>query len=518
MLLPQSVTAQSDEMSLNVLAGVQLEPFVDPLPLPRLLQPTSAKSASQSYRVTLSEFRQQLHRDLPPTVVWGFEGTTPGPTILAQRGSPVTIDWVNRLPARHRLLVDHTLDGAGKDVPEVRTTIHLHGGHVAADSDGYPEDWITPGNQQRTYYPNQQSAATLWYHDHAMGITRLNAMMGLAGLYLLRDPEEEQLGLPSDKFEIPLILQDRTLDARGQIAYPVGPDPDAPWVPEFFGTHVLVNGRVWPYLDVEPRPYRFRILNASNSRIFQMALTPEQPFIQIGSEGGLLRGPVSRNELFIAPGERLDVVVDFRGREGRRIMLVNYGRAPYPSGGAPVPGPVIQFRVRRPLTHTVDARELPGTLAPVPRLEEGSAARTRRLTLMEVMGADKRLHRTLLNGQRFMDPITEDPQKGAIEIWEFVNTTADAHPIHLHAVHFQLLDRRPFDVRRQRRTSEVVFTGNPIPAAPEEQGWKDTILCPPEQVTRIITPFSGEPGRFVWHCHMLEHEDNEMMRPYLLRP
>ena len=517
MLLARCATGQSDEMLPNVLAGVRLEPFVDLLPVPRVLEPIATKSGARSYKVTMSEFRQKLHRDLPPTVVWGFEGTTPGPTIAAERGRPVTIDWVNRLPLRHRLLVDHGLEGAGKNVPEVRTTIHLHGGHVASSSDGYPEDWVTPGQQQRTFYPNRQVAAMLWYHDHAMGITRLNAMMGLVGLYILRDPEEDKLGLPSGQFEVPLVLQDRVLDRRGQIAYPVGPVPDSPWVPEFFGTQVLVNGRVSPYLDVEPRAYRFRMLNASNSRVFQMALVPEQPFIQIGTDGGLLREPAPRSELLIVPGERLDFIVDFRGREGRWMMLVNYGRAPYPSGGGPVPGIVLQFRVRRPLTEFTDGRDLPRMLTTVPRLEERAAVKTRRLKLVEEMGADGRLHRTLLNGQRFMDPVTEDPVNGSIEIWEFLNTTVDAHPIHLHAVHFQVLDRRPFDVRRHEETSEVVFSGGAIQAPPEEGGWKDTVLCPPGQLTRIITPFSGEPGRYVWHCHMLEHEDNEMMRPFLLR-
>jgi spore coat protein A len=129
----------------------------------------------------MSEFRQKVHRDLPPTIVWGFEGTTPGPLISAQRGRGVAIDWLNRLPQKHRLVIDHTLDGAGADVPEVRTTIHLHGGHVSAANDGYPDDWITPGKQQRTVYPNRQLGATLWYHDHSMGVTRLNAMMGLPG-------------------------------------------------------------------------------------------------------------------------------------------------------------------------------------------------------------------------------------------------------------------------------------------------------------------------------------------------
>jgi spore coat protein A, manganese oxidase len=511
------IAAQSDENTSNMLAGVWLEPFVDPLPVPRVLVPATRNGGVEHYRIEISEFRQKLHRDLPPTIVWGFEGAMPGPTIAAERGRMVEVEWVNKLPARHRLTIDHGLCGAGKNVPEVRTAIHLHGGHVAAASDGYPDDWVTPGNSQKTIYPNRQPGATLWYHDHAMGITRLNAMMGLAGFYILNDPEERRLGLPSGPYDVPLILQDRTLDSRGQINYPTGPKIETPWVPEFFGTHLLVNGRVWPYFAVEPRPYRFRLLNASNSRVYQLSLLSQQPLLQIASDGGLLAEPASRDSLLLMPGERADVIIDFRGREGRHLMLANDAPAPYPSGGTPGARLVIRFRCRPPWTPTAMNWDLPARLADVPRLREDAAVKTRRHLLVEKMSANGTLHETLLNGMKFNDPITEDPRKGTVEIWEMVNTTMDAHPIHLHAVHFQLLDRCRFDVKRHLRTSEVVLTGTPFPPSAGESGLKDTILCPPGQVTRIITPFQGEPGRFVWHCHMLEHEDKEMMRPYLLK-
>lgn len=516
-LLPSHLSAQSDEAGPNTLSGVWLEPFVDPLPVPRILAPQVDSVESQRYAIGMSEFQQKVHRDLPPTTFWGYEGSMPGPTIAVRRGSTVHVEWRNQLPPRHRLAVDHSLSGAGTDVPEVRAVVHLHGGHVAPDSDGYPDDWVTPGAAQKTLYPNLQPAATLFYHDHAMGITRLNNMMGLAGFYLIRDPGEDQLRLPSGPYDIPLAIQDRTLDARGQLAYPVGPAADAPWVPEFFGTHVLVNGRVWPFLNVEPRRYRFRLLNASNSRVYELSLVPEQPFVQIGCDGGLLAQPVTLNRLLLAPAERADVIVDFRGREGHRLTVMNHAPAPYPSGGTLSPRFLMQFRVRRPAKAVADTSEIPTRLADLPILRENTAVKTRRHTLREYMTADARLHRVLLNGMRFSDPITEDPLNGSTEIWEFVNPTIDAHPIHLHAIHFQLLDRRRFDVRRHERNSEVVYTREAIPAAPQESGWKDTILCPPGQVTRVIIPFKGTPGKFVWHCHMLEHEDNEMMRPYLLR-
>jgi len=516
-LFEHGLLAQSDDVTPNTLVGVRLAPFVDPLFLLPTVAPQSPLPGSEYYKVTLSEFRQKLHRDLPASVVWGFNGTAPGPIIAARKDQAVTIDWHNQLPHKHRLMVDHTLDGAGPDAPDVRSTIHLHGGHVSAASDGYPEDWIIPGQTQRTIYPNRQPGAMLWYHDHAMGITRLNAMMGLAGIYLLHDPEEESIGLPSGNYDVPLVLQDRILDARGQIVYPISDNPNAPSIPEFFGTHILVNGLVSPYFEVEPRLYRFRLLNASNARVFQLSLLPGQQIVQIGTDGGLLPEPVTRSELLIAPGERLNMVIDFRGREGRRIMLVNHGPAPYPSGGAPVPGLVMQFRVNRPLRENIDNSRIPEVLAHIPRLQESEAARTRTHRLVEVMASNGQPHRVLLNGKRFMDPATEDPLSGSVEIWEIVNSTKDAHPIHLHTVHFQLLDRHRFDTRREQQTSEVVLVGKPISAPPEELGWKDTILCPPGQVTRIIIPFTGEPGRYVWHCHTLEHEDNEMMRPLLIR-
>lgn len=512
-----NLRSQSDEGGANNLSGVWLEPFVDPLPVPKVLRPRSVSGGRVHYALTMSEFRQKVHRDLPASILWGFEGATPGPTIAAQRDRPIEVHWINKLPDRHRLTIDHTLGGAAKDEPEVRTSIHLHGGHVAANSDGYPDDWVAPGDRQLTYYPNGQPAATLWYHDHAMGITRLNAMMGLAGFYLLYDPAEKALGLPAGAYDIPLLLQDRLFDARGQLIYPTGPDLAAPWIPEFFGTHALVNGKIWPYLQVEPRPYRFRLLNGSNSRIFRLTTLPQQAFIQIASDGGLLPEVVQREDILLAPGERVDVVLDFTAYKGHRLNLINDAPAPYPSGNIPGPRLILQFRVGHRTAATQQTVVASG-LASAVKPHEKEATKTRRHTLREVMAIGSKRHSVLLNGQRFDDPVTEDPKNNSIEIWEFVNLTMDSHPIHLHAVHFQLLDRTPFDAREYLNAEKLVLTGKPLPPAPGETGWKDTIICPPGQLTRIIIPFRGEPGRFVWHCHMLEHEDNEMMRPYILRP
>lgn len=508
--------AQSDEATSSTLVGGWLEPFVDPLPVPRVLQPRFKRSGVEHYQLVLGEFRQKLHRDLPPTIVWGFNGVSPGPTIEAKRDCSVVVDWVNRLPLRHRLLVDHSLDGAGTDVPEVRTTIHLHGGRNRQEDDGYPDTWITPGHQQTTHYRNHQPAATLWYHDHSMAITRLNAAMGLAGTYILRDPAEETLGLPSGAFDVPLVLQDRVLDARGQLVYAVGANQRSVWMPEFLGSHILVNGRVAPYFNVHPAAYRFRLVNASNARVFQLALDPGQEFVHIGTDNALLSDLVSAEELLLSPGERLDVLIDFRGRQGRRINLINFAPAPYPSGSGLVPPSVLQFRVGSAYEVTPPRNDYPSRLGSLPPLSTFRSTRTRQLTMVEAMSNGHESHRMLLNGARFMDPATEIAKRGTVETWELVNLTADAHPIHLHAVHFRILGRQRFDVRHNLLTSELKLIGNNISPAAEERGWKDTVLCPPGQVTRIVVPFDGEPGRFVWHCHILEHEDNEMMRPLII--
>ena len=222
---------------------VVLTPFVDPLPILPVAQST-----------TLSEvqFQRKVHRDLPPTTLWGFDDGTgpqsPGPTIVAQSGTPLDITWQNDLPATHVLGVDRCL--AADDVP--RSIIHLHGGHVPPASDGYPTDAVPPGGQTADHYPNKQGAATLWYHDHAMGITRLNVTMGLAGFYLIHDADETALDLPSGADDIPLILQDRTFGPDGQIRYP------ATWQPTVLGDKILVNGMVWPYLNVPRGKVRFR--------------------------------------------------------------------------------------------------------------------------------------------------------------------------------------------------------------------------------------------------------------------
>src|SRR5262245_24523868 len=272
--------------SPGITAADTLAKFVDPLPRLATMTPTSIVAGVPFYDVPMTAFTRKLHRDLPPTSLWGYRGAYPGPTFEARRGQPISVQWRNSLPTSHPLPIDTTIHGAEPDKPAVRTVVHLHGHKVLPASDGYPEAWFTrdfgqtgPFFEQRTYhYPNDQRATTLWYHDHALGITRLNVYMGLSGMYILRDSAEDGLNLPSGAFETPLIIQDRFIDPDGSLLYPVqtpgDPDPRVPpiWIPEFLGDTVLVNGKVWPFLDVEPRKYRFRILNSSNARFYNLTL------------------------------------------------------------------------------------------------------------------------------------------------------------------------------------------------------------------------------------------------------
>lgn len=517
-----------------------LPKFVDTLPTPPIAKSTETRPSPANptlqipcYNVVLAAFEAQVHRDMKPTTMWGYGGLFPGPTFDVPSGQEILVEWSNRLPQKHFLPIDHNLCGAAKDQPEVRAVVHLHGGRVPPDSDGYPEAWTVPGKSSLYCYPNQQEATALWYHDHAMGINRLNIYAGMAGMYLIRDAAESALNLPGGEFEIPLVLCDRMFDKDSQLYYPVSDDLNAPWTPEFFGDAYLVNGKLLPYLAVAPHKYRFRLLNSSNARFYRLALSSKQTFHVIGSDQGLLEASVELRKLTIAPGERIDLIVDFSSQAGEEIVVMDDFQ------------PVMQFRVasraisaaaaaNAPVTShpapsasavssapnlTADGpgdREfvLPGRLRPVQRIAESSAVKTRILSLDEIDDLVQNPVRMVLNGARWTDPVTENPVLGSTEIWTLVNPTDDVHPIHLHLVRFQILDRRRFQPYAFLMNRTLKFTGPAVPPDPIEAGWKDTVRADPGMVTRIIVRFDGYAGRYVWHCHILEHEDNEMMRPY----
>jgi spore coat protein A, manganese oxidase len=494
------------------LNASSLAQFVDPLPIPEIaksseLRPSPADPAVKLpyYRMPMRQFESKIHRDLKPTRQWGYGASSPGPTFETRSGQGLLVEWANELPVSHFLPIDHSIHGAEADKPEVRTVVHLHGAKTMADSDGYPENWFVPGKSAICHYPNRQDAAMLWYHDHALGINRLNVFAGLVGAFFVRDELEDALELPRGKYEIPLVLFDRMFDLESQLNYPVSGDPKKPWTPEVFGDAILVNGKLFPYLEVEPRKYRFRILNAANGRFFHLSLSNGQASYQIGTDQGLLPAPVRTERVGLAPGERADLIVDFSAAAGQNIVMNN-----------DVAFTVMQFRVSRAMSRGAgDGKGLPAVLRPVPKITESSAVKTRTLSLVEVDDPVQRPMTMLLNNTHWSMPVTENPVLDSTEIWELLNTTDDAHPIHLHLVRFQILDRRRFDVANYWMTAgKVRYTGEATPPEPGEAGWKDTVRADPGMVTRIIIRFEGFPGRYVWHCHLLEHEDNEMMRPF----
>jgi spore coat protein A, manganese oxidase len=489
-LTPRKMLADSSAL----LDIASLAKFVDPLPVPPKAKPSGAH-----YRVVMRAFEAKMHRDMKPTQLWGYDGICPGPTFDVRSGSAITVEWVNELPGRHFLPIDHSLHGAEPDQPQVRTAVHLHGAKVGPESDGYPENWRTPGQSATHFYPNGQEAATLFYHDHAMAITRLNTAAGLMGLYLIRDEFEDSLHLPTGPFEIPLVLFDRSFREDGQIYYPVSGKPDAPWVSEYYGGGILVNGKLFPYLEVRPQKYRFRMLNSSNGSFYVLTLDPERPFWQIGSDQGLLAEPAPLGPVILGPGERADLIVDFSGESSQEVYLRTSV------------GPILQFRVSG---NANKSAPLPAKLRPIERVSKNTAVKTRTLTLGDDQNRLGMSGMMLLNRSRWSDPVTEKPVLNSTEIWSFVNLTDDTHPIHLHLVRFQILDRRVFDVITYHLTGKVVYTEPARTPEPNEFGWKDTVRVDPATVTRIIAKFEGFAGRYVWHCHLLEHEDNEMMRPY----
>jgi spore coat protein A len=608
------------------------------------------------YTMDIGQFEDQLHPDLPnPTRLWGYgQGYASnraswtrhlGGIILARRGTPTQITFRNQLPDRHLLPVDRTLPGAEGVVN--RTAVHLHGGFTPWISDGGPNAWWDPrgnrgpsqvnvpgsrpkANEAEYYYPNQQSARLMIYHDHAMGTTRLNVQAGLISGYVVTDDYEDALVKtgnlpgPTDPRTVYLFFQDRVFlsnatlaaDAQwpvsgsraGDLWYPHvyeaerwevsgGTPPHPSVVPEFFGDTMLVNGLAYPYLEVEPRQYRLRLANACNARFLNPRLLyargaaapdssepdatrPGPAFVQIGNEGGFLPAPAMVNgpkqaRLLLAPAERADLIVDFRDvPPGSVLLLCNDAPGPYPGGGpeydidptVPGYGPdthtLLQIRVR-PLSGGANASvSLPVAFTPTdPFLVEqkpGVPTRapagvpTRYLTLNEgfdqygrliqYLGTNQPVNNDPKNpvyGRAYMDAPTEVVKAGTMEIWEIANLTMDTHPIHFHLVNVQLLSRQAFSNDSVSRGRNMRIAGMPMssyvspPVAPDdnELGWKETVRMNPGQVTRVLmrfdlpvvpftVPLSGTTGvighEYVWHCHILEHEEHDMMRPLIV--
>jgi spore coat protein A len=599
-----------------------------------------------------------MHPALPKaTTLWGYaEASTNnfkhlGPIIVAQRNVPVRLRMKNTLPPTHIIPVDTTIPGANQ--AQNRMAVHLHGGFVPWISDGGPFDWFAPdgthgasflNNQvleplapagvSNYFYPNQQSARLMWYHDHAFGITRVNAYAGLASGYLIRDYGMEQAaGLPIVELgghEAPLVFQDKIFvpsnislidptwkwGAPGDLWYAhvyehprwalggnggggaannlVLPDPSC--IPEFFGDTMLANGVVYPTVRVEPRRYRFRVLNACNARFLNINLYLQDASIdgitlnnkglatnaagpaitQIGSEGGFLPAPVTLNvpprpfnpatmtgNLLLAPAERADILIDFSALPvGTKLILYNDAPAPFPGGklyndyypGAPqspvVTQPGFGPDTRQLLQIVVVAATSPADgpltlsalkpeptpLAPAGVLTPPSGVPVRDLTLNEVFDAYGRLIQMLGTtaptplgfARAYTDLPTETPRAGTTEVWRIFNTTADTHPIHFHLVNVQVLSRQAFDVKSFKGVPN--FAGAARGPEPNEMGWKETVRMNPGECTTVIMKFDLPTGlpftvpvsprtggnEYVWHCHILEHEEHDMMRPLVV--
>jgi spore coat protein A, manganese oxidase len=437
-------------------------PFLHPLTIPPVLTPTSSTSTTDSYAITIKTGTAQM-RDGDPTPIVGFNGIVPGPTIIAERGRPIELTQTNAWTEN--------------------VTIHNHGHKVAADSDGHPVDYITPGSSKVYHYPNDQRAATYWYHDHTMDLTGEHVYYGLAGFYIIHDPAEDSLNLPSGEYDVPLLLQTKVLNQDNTLSTVDNNKPGP-------GENPVVNGVVTPYLDVSARKYRFRMLNGTSHRVLtayfevEGSTTPE-PFSVIGSDGGLLVAPVPLSSLPIAPGERYDVIFDFsKYAVGTRITLTDNGSMDSANN---LSVGMVQFVITATAT---DSSALPRVLSSITPYHPWDAAGTAQVQF----GFDGT--NWIINGQTY-DPARIDvtSKLNTVYIWELTNHSVFnvLHPFHKHLTQFQILD----------------INGQPPPAY--QSGWKDTIKVEDGGTTRIIFKNESYTGTYVFHCHKLDHEDEGMM-------
>ena len=530
--------------------GGRLAKYVEPLPLPGAGIVVATPSGTNRYSFTQRPISRQLHPQLPPTPLWAYDDGSGlagqagsfGMAVVARTGTPLIVDYTHALPATYPswLPVDTRLTPRGN---EVRLMTHLHGGFVAGDSDGNPAvtpEGFGPGQTQTVTYSNQpphMPASLLWFHDHGLGATRLNVFAGLAAAYIVRDAydtgdEPNPIGVPGGAYEIPLVIQDRQFNTDGTFRYPVSDIEGATWIGEYFGDVMLVNGKVWPYLDVEPRMYRLRFLNGCNARILNLDIAGPA-FWQIGAEGGLFDVPVAVKQLVLAPAERADVLVDFSRFAGGTLTLKNH-RPPRPvTSPAPPLEQVMQIHVGRTVTQT-GPTTIPSSIPGGRKADLSDPVVTRYITLNEIDPEEVEWYLDL-NGERFGDATPAETRVGTVEDWVYVNLTGDTHPMHTHLVTFQVIGRTPFDAEAYAEQYETetgvpggidptpFATGPMLPPAPEERGFKDTVKANPGYFTTVRAKFDlpdgvAAPQTYVHHCHIVEHEDNDMMLPFKVVP
>jgi FtsP/CotA-like multicopper oxidase with cupredoxin domain len=603
----------------GTMTGTPLDPLSIPKYVNELVIPPVYDLHAVEVKVDAAKMLQQIlpltredgsSTDFGPTTVFAYGGIvkdpatgasvffrhSPGATFLVTKGVPTRVEWVNNIIGPHFLAVDPTIHWANPnnmDKPEppfnafppgyldaqepVPIVTHLHGGEVPSVYDGGPDVWFThdgkvgPKFTTRHYvYPNGQEATSMFYHDHALGMTRLNVLAGLAGFYVIQDLKDEIAPLlPSGKYWLPMAIQDRSFYVKdecgnNELAFPnVGVTDVHPyWAPEFFGDAIMVNGHTWPFVNVDRGQYRITLLNGSNARFYNLFFDNGMSFVVIGSDGGYLQSPQTVNSMILLPGSRAEILVDFSNvAPGTEIIMRNDANAPFPMGDPADPntvGQIIMFKVGS--NKGFEPRSLPTLLNPTLKSPKwptlGAEGHTRILTLNEqldpVSGNPLGL---FLNGQMWDAPVSEIPKNNTTENWYFANISADAHPMHLHLVQFQLVSRQDFDAARYKADwlalnqgglmdgmlpfkmdwatkvlpfEPYLIPGTQTPPLPDEMGWKDVIRAMPGQVTHIRVRFMKQNGRpyefdpsegpgYVWHCHIVDHEDNEMMRPMLVK-
>lgn len=527
--LPQTSASEGGHSSPD------LEKFVQPLPVPEERTPDGKRDGAEYHHVEVTQSQQRFHPELPKTTIWGYDGQFPGPIIAGWRGERLFIEFDNSgMPAEHLLEIDERIPGTttenypGHDdpVPEVRNVTHFHGLNIPTADDGQADMWTSPDgvtgprfSKEVQEIPNRQGRTSTTYHDHARGISRLNNYAGLVGPYYIRTRREQALGLPDGEQDLPLVLLDRMFEDDGSLQYP------ASFKPNVAGDVATVNGAIWPYMEVEPRRYRFRILSPTNGRTWGLRLSNESghhaPLLhQFAAGHGFLEDVVSighggtLDRLYVAPFERADVIVDFSGHAGETLTLTN--KAEFPFGGGHGGGghdgggdgggghsedaltEIMQFHVTG--QSVGDTSTEPANLRlPYRPSANPQAARTTRHMKLQMTRDEYGIPTHVLNNRRFDDPIQHRPQLGTTEIWKLENNTMHTHPIHLHLVEFEVIGRGHHGHE---------------PPHPNERGGKDTVRVNPGETVRIAVQFGDYTGMYPFHCHILEHEDHDMMRPF----
>lgn len=545
----------------------RVRPFIEelrPMPIWR----------GENFVLPAETHRHRFHPEYEPSLTFGYGGATYlSPLIETHRDAPVSLRLQNRIGTNvFAKDVDPTLHGTGEiDRTRVRTVLHLHGGVQSPRNDGHMEATILPGEDFTYYFPMRQRASNAWFHCHAGGVTRLNVYAGLAGMMWIRDRwdtgrPDNPLGLPTGRYELPLVLQEKIFTRRGQQSIRSTPlVPQGSWEGGAVGDVGLVNGQVWPRIPVDRGRYRLRIINAASFSGWRLFFSNKMPFWVIGNDGGLLDAPVPTNYVDLTPAERVDILVDFsRLRPGEKVELRNNEKPPMQA--------VILGEVTMPVFCRFEATSTRGHRGPVPATLRGGPnqpaklppvivpRRVRNLTINQRLELRIPPAMMTLNNQTYGDDDIEKPVQGTTEVWNFINITDDPHPMHVHLVNFRILGRQPINSNAYKRanpipklgikwrpSAEPFVTGPMVPPAPWEAGWKETVRAPAHSITRVVIYFptadelgfdpdetfvpphpqpdshgathtpqqpGTEPNRiggYMWHCHILDHEDHDMM-------